>query len=232
MSSKKLKTKIKVKDLVSERSEKRTLDVSNEWQELFGIPEKFGSWIIWGRSFSGKTRFAVRLATHIAEIGERVAYLSLEEGDSKSIRRAFAAEYKPKSNIRLALWCNMDLEEVERELKKQRAPQVVIIDSVQYLGINYAGYKKLRQAFPRKLFIFISHANEQKEPAGATAVKIRYDASVKILVDGFVATAFSRYGGGEPMTIWAEGREKNVTKKGEYDGREDETTGEEYFEEI
>lgn len=232
MSSKKLKTKIKVKDLVSERNEKRTLDVSNEWKELFGVPEKFGSWIIWGRSFSGKTRFAVRLATHIAEIGERVAYLSLEEGDSKSIRRAFSAEYKPKSNMRLALWCNMELEEVEKELRKQRAPQVVIIDSVQYLGINYAGYKKLRQAFPKKLFIFISHANEQKEPAGATAVKIRYDASVKILVDGFVATAFSRYGGGKAMTIWEDGAKLNVTKKVEYNGKEDETTGEEYSEYI
>lgn len=222
MSSKKIKTKIKVKDLVSEKGEKRTLDVSNEWKELFGVPEKFGSWIIWGRSFSGKTRLAVRLATHIAEIGERVAYLSLEEGDSKSIRRAFSAEYKPKSNMRLALWCNMELEEVEKELRKQRAPQVVIIDSVQYLGINYAGYKKLRQAFPRKLFIFISHANEQKEPAGATAVKIRYDASVKILVDGFVATAFSRYGGGKAMTIWEDGAKLNVSHGSEEDSEDEE----------
>ena len=230
MSSKIIKKRYKPSDIRA-WSPRKVLGFTGEWEALAGNPEISGSWIIWGRSFSGKTSFAVRLAKYIASLGGKVAYLSLEEGLSLSLKRAFERENMESVNNKVELWQCVGLEEIEKLLARQRSADVVIIDSVQYLGINYAGYKKLRQAFPKKLFIFISHANEQKEPAGATAVKIRYDASVKILVDGFVATAFSRYGGGRAMTIWEEGAKLNVTKKGEYDEREDEA-GEEYCEEI
>ncbi|MEE0983311.1 MAG: hypothetical protein U0L38_04600, partial [Bacteroidales bacterium] len=79
----------------------------------------------------------------------------------------------------------------------------------------YAGYKALREEFKGKLFVFISHATEQKEPMGTTAVKVRYDAGVKIMVDGFIATGNSRYGGGKPMIIWEKGVMDNTAKKTE-----------------
>lgn len=193
----------------------RVLPFDGEWRELVGLPERSGAWIIWGRSFSGKTSFCLRLAKYFANLGERVAYLSLEEGASVSMQKAFGRECMDDVNGKLQLWCDMDAAELEAELAKQRSADVVVIDSLQYLGINHAGYKRLKEKFPNKLFIFVSYANEQKEPSGATAIKVRYDASVKILVDGFVAYAFSRYGGGKPLTIWEEGAKRNTTKKGE-----------------
>lgn len=205
----------------------RKLDVEGEWKDLLGEPERRGSWIVWGRSYSGKTSFCVKLARYIAEIGERVAYISLEEGSSVTMQRAFEREAAKNVNNRLSLWCDMDLEEIEAELDKQRSPQVVVIDSVQYLGINYAGYKRLRAKYPQKLFVFVSHATETKEPSGATASRIRYDASVKIMVEGFVAHAFSRYGGGEPMTIWEEGAELNTNKNQKENGKQEESSDEE-----
>ena len=198
------------------------LPLTGEWRDLVGTPELFGAWIIWGRSFSGKTSFCVRLAKEIAALGERVAYVSLEEGVSVTMQEAFARECMDSVNERIRLWYQIEPEELIEKLQRQRSARVVIIDSLQYLGINYAGYKQLRRLFPRKLFIFISHANEQKEPSGATAIKVRYDASVKIMVDGFVAYAFSRYGGGKPLTIWEEGAKKNTTKKGELYGSNEE----------
>lgn len=195
--------------------ELKKLPLSGEWRDLIGLPEMSGTWIIWGRSFSGKTSFCVRLAKEIAALGERVAYVSLEEGLSVTMQAAFRRENMDTVNDRLRMWYQIEPEELVEKLKRQRSARVVIIDSLQYLGINYAGYKRLRKLFPNKLFIFVSHANEQKEPSGATAIKVRYDASVKILVAGFVAYAFSRYGGGKPLTIWEEGAKRNTTKKGE-----------------
>lgn len=189
--------------------EHRVMPFAGEWERFMGQPEAVGSWLVWGRSFSGKTRLVMRIAKYIAELGYKVAYLSLEEGDSMSVKRAFAENCMESVNQRLALWVGMDIEDLKAELRKQRAPKVVVVDSVQYLGINYAGYKMLKREFPDRLFIFVSHANDKKDPDGHTATKIRYDAMVKILVDGFRAKAFSRYGGGEIMTVWEYGALQN-----------------------
>ena len=97
------------------------------------------------------------------------------------------------------------MEDIRRELRKQRSPKVVVIDSLQYLGVNYKGYKAMKEEFPNKLFILVSHANEKNQPKGSTAEQVRYDAMVKIQVSQFRAKANSRYGGGEVLTIWEEG---------------------------
>lgn len=191
------------------------LGLTDEWRDFAGKAERNGVWLIWGRSFSGKTAFCVRLAKHIASIGWRVVYLSLEDGAGESMRLAFKRECATTVSTRLSLWRDMRLEELIEELKKQRSPQVIIVDSLQYLGINQAGYKKLRSMFPNKLFIFISHANERKEPIGSCANFVRFDAGVKIVVDGFVAYANSRFGGGKPIVIWKEGAERNTIKNKE-----------------
>lgn len=70
--------------------------------------------------------------------------------------------------------------------------------------MDLAGYIALKKEFPNKLFIYISHA-DGKEPDGKLAKQIRYDSNVKIYVDGYIASCNSRYGGGEPYTIWEEG---------------------------
>lgn len=189
--------------------EPRVLPFEGEWERMMGRPEDHGTWLVWGRSFSGKTRWVMMLMKYLAEIGEKVAYVSLEEGDSESVRRAFAQNCMEAVNGRVSLWKGMDVEDLKAELRKQRSPKVVVIDSLQYLGINYQGYKQLKEEFAGKLLIFVSHANERKEPMGSTGVKIRYDAMVKVLVDGFRAKAFSRYGGGEIMTVWEYGALQN-----------------------
>lgn len=187
----------------------RKFGFEGQWLEFCGNPACKGVWIVWGRSFSGKTTFALRVAKYLADLGNKVAYLSLEQGVSSSMQEAFARECIDNVN----LWHSMDIKELKEEIVKQRSPKVVIVDSLQYLGINYAGYKDLKKLCKNKLLIFISHANEQLEPKGSTAVNIRYDADVKIIVEGFVASAESRFGGGMPITIWEKGRVRNTAKK-------------------
>ncbi len=170
------------------------------FRRLMGEPETSGCWIIWGKSFNGKSSFAIKLMGELADCGMKVLYMSLEEGLTMSLTKklSFLAGHK---NIRL-----MDRgsrEDLERELKKQRSANCVIVDSLQYLDMNKAGYNKLKEKFPNKLFIWISHATDKNQPKGLGDY-VRYDASVKIIVDGFVASANSRYGGGERFVVWEE----------------------------
>ena len=187
------------------RTDPQILPFTGVWERFLGCPEDRGTWLVWGQSYQGKTRLVLMLSKYMAELGRKVAVVSLEEGSGASIRRAFAEACMEAVNSRVSLWVEMDLEEIRSELRKRRAPKVVVIDSLQYLGINYNGYKALKREFPSTLFIFVSHANKKNQPKGATAEQIRFDAMVKIQVSQFRAKANSRYGGGEVLTIWEDG---------------------------
>lgn len=179
------------------------LPFEGEWLKFIGKPELGGSWLIWGDSGNGKTRFALMLLKYLAQWC-RGAYNSMEEGASKSMKRAFADVGMNEVKRRVILLDNEPIDDMKERLRMRRSPDVVVIDSVQYSGMTYRDYVALRTEFPRKLFILISHA-EGKNPEGRTAKRIRFDAFVKIRVEGYRAFALSRYGGGEPFTIWPEG---------------------------
>lgn len=174
------------------------------WEESFGHPEPAGAWIIWGASGNGKTSFALKLATYLSRYG-RVAYNSLEEGIGKSLQVAIRRvdAYSAKGLIIIS----EDMEILRKRLNKHKSPQMIIIDSFQYTGLSKSEYKQLKQDYPNKLFIFISHA-EGAQPEGRAAKFVRYDADVKIHVEGYKAFVVSRFGGGKPYTIWREGAEK------------------------
>ena len=182
-----------------------TLKFDGEWLSCIGNPEITGSWIIWGNSSNGKTRFALQLAKYLSR-HVRVAYNSLEEGLSVSLQNAIL-------DIGFDDECNVmfldkeSLEDMRSRLSKRRSAQVVIVDSLQYTGLKYREYIELKDSFRNKLFIFISHA-DGKEPKGEVARSVKYDAFVKILVEGFKAFPQSRFGGGAPYLIWDKGAEK------------------------
>ena len=50
------------------------------------------------------------------------------------------------------------MEQLEERLRRRGSPGIVIIDSFQYSGLNYKTYKEFKERHPKKLFIFISHA--------------------------------------------------------------------------
>jgi hypothetical protein len=86
------------------------------------------------------------------------------------------------------------IADIEERLTRRKSPSVVIIDSIQYTGLNKLSAKELVDRHPSKLFIFTSHASG-KFPDGRTANAIRYHANVKIRIEGFRAFVQSRYGG-------------------------------------
>lgn len=189
-----------------------TVEFAGEWLASFGRPELRGTWIIWGGSGSGKTTFTLMLCKYLANFG-RVAYNSLEQGLSLSLQKAWERVGMGEAGNSVILLNKEELPELRARLNKRKSPEIIIIDSVQYLdGFNWDSFKKLKREYPDKLFIFISQADrEGKDPDGKLAGKIRYDAEIKIKVEGFKAFVTTRYEdaergeGGADFIIWEQG---------------------------
>lgn len=182
------------------------LDFEKEWLAAFGRIEMASRILVWGGSGQGKSRFVLQLAKHLTRFG-RIAYNSLEMGDSLALGEALDSERIDKNIIILN---RETIDQVTDRMKRRKSPEVLIVDSLQYFrdkdgnGMNYKRYIKFSSDLADKMLIFVSHA-DHKEPAGRVAKSVRYDVDIKIFVQGFKAFVTSRYGGGEPITIWKEG---------------------------
>lgn len=185
----------------------KTFAFDGEWEQAFNQPESKGVWIVWGNSGSGKSGFAMQLSKYMTKFG-RVLYNSLEEGNCKSMQDKLdlykMGEVNTKFNV-----VSYDLETLEKHLESSRSPKIIIIDSLQYLELNYKKYKDFKEKYKNKTIIFISHA-EGKYPEGRLAKKVMYDAYIKIQVEGYRALSKGREIGpnGGIYTVWQEGAQK------------------------
>jgi len=92
-------------------------------------------------------------------------------------------------------------------LERRKSPDIIVIDSLQYSGLNKDTAKELTKQFPQKLFIFISHA-EGQNPSGRTAKAVRFDANLKLRIEGYkIPEPISRFKEGKckEFVIWDEG---------------------------
>lgn len=189
-----------------------TADFDGPFLASFGRPELRGVWLIWGDSGSGKTTFTLQLCKYLAGF-RRVAYDSLEQGLSLSLQKAWERVGMAEAGSNIILLNKEDLPELRARLRKRKSPEIIVIDSLQYLDKFYMKqFKDLKAEFPDKLFVFISQADKAgKDPDGYIAKKIRYDADIKIKVEGFKAFVTTRYedrdkgDGGEDFIIWEQG---------------------------
>ncbi|KGO89765.1 DNA repair protein RadA family protein [Flavobacterium suncheonense] len=200
---KKIKRAVSVAELKSKKF--KTIPLSHEFKKLIGTPEDNGVWIVWGNSGHGKSRFLMLLAKELARHG-KVIYDTLEEGARLSMQKNVldTGMDQDENIMKNFLILNREpIEELKVRLRRKKHPRFVFIDSFQYTGLTKRQYIELKEEFTDVLFIINSHA-EGKEPLGNIAKFVRYDADVKIRVEGFKAFPGSRFGGGEPLTIWEE----------------------------
>lgn len=179
-----------------------TLEVDGEWSAAIGQPELTGSWMIYGAPKNGKTTFAMMLAKYLSKF-VRVAYDSVEEGLSRSVQMAMERVGMKEVSGRVVLLDKEPIAELVKRLHRQKSPDVVVIDSVQFLDPSFSEYKKLKTAFPDKLFVYVSHVSG-RQPEGQVAKRIWRDANVYFRIEGYRAFPVSRYGGGGTIDIWAE----------------------------
>ena len=185
-------------------------EFTGAWQASIGRPARSGVGIVWGASGNGKSSFVMQLARYLCTFG-RVIYDSLEEGTGLSFQMSLKRHRMDEVRKRLIILDREPMEQLEERLQRRGSPGVVIIDSCQYSGLSSPDYKAFKERHPKKLFIFISHA-EGMHPAGRTARKVEYDADVKIMVSCFKAWCKSRFmeHPGEPYVIWEEGAAKTL----------------------
>jgi len=168
-----------------------TFPFGGDWLAAFGAPERRGVWFIWGDSGNGKTTFAMQLAKELCKYG-RVAYNSLEEGASLTMRNTMLRCGMMDVNRRFLLLDAEPMEQLNIRLHRQKSPDIVFIDSFQYTQMNYKQYIEFKEANRNKLLIFISHA-DGKQPNGRAAKSVMYDATLKIRVEGFRAFSKGRF---------------------------------------
>lgn len=183
-------------------------DFKDAWYESFGKPERKSVWFIGAEVGSGKTTFVSMVAKYMSQFGI-VDYDSIEEGKSKSIRKAFARAGLKPGDRRVRLLDKLDMIALEKRLDKHKSASIVIIDTIQHSDLTKSTYLRLKAKYEgKKTFIFISHL-DGKKPEGSVAKFIYQDAGVKINIEGFVAFVKSRYVDGisKPFTIYEKGAE-------------------------
>lgn len=194
-----------------ERSKFTEFDWDGEWFDFFGDIGFEGVMLVWGESGNGKTTFALKLCKYLASKGKKSIYDSLEQGRSKSMQKQIKLAGLTSANTRKGMFNLLDKESIDElkiRLRKKHSADFIVIDSLQYSGMNYKAYQELKDEFAgRKLIMLISHA-EGRRPAGRVATSIRYDADIKIQCEGYRASCLSRLGGGKPYTIWHEAAAK------------------------
>ena len=197
--------------------------LAKKYKELPNLPEKitnsFGEltqqilMIIYGASGNGKSRLVMEMIKPLMEHGN-VLYWGLEEGHRKTMQKNAKETLNPDDHSGKIIFFDhtLTLEGLREILKKKKSPWLVVMDSLQYARMTIEEYKRLKEDFPNKGFIFISH-NSGKKPMGKLAVDIEFDVDIKVRVEGYIAFVKSRYGGNKPYVIWEEGARKYWGKK-------------------
>ena len=191
-----------VKEVLNKK--RQTFPFEREWADAFALPERTGVWFIWGRSGNGKTSFVMQLIAELCKY-DRVAFDSMEEGDSLSMRQKLVRAGLSKVGSRFHLLNAEPISDLRERLARRKSYNIIVIDSFQYTQMSYRDYIQFKEQFKDKLIIFISHAKGSL-PRGSAAEGVMYDATLKIWVEGFKAFSKGRFIGptGE-FTIWDEG---------------------------
>lgn len=178
------------------------MDFTGAYKDLIGTPECAGSWLIYGSSGNGKTTFAMQLMKYLCDF-KKCSYITIEEKQKLSFQRAIESANLLSVSSKVKIWVDYTVQDLELELAKPKSPEIIFVDSIQYLRktstsfqeISKFEYKELIDKYPKKLFVFISHA-KKGEPKGSLAEAAYYFSDVCIKVSDFTAIPMkSRYGG-------------------------------------
>jgi GTPase SAR1 family protein len=197
---------LSVNDLLNKKY--KFFEFDEEWFDAFDCPERTGVWFVWGNSGTGKTTFVLQLIKYLATFG-KVAYNSLEEGSAHTIRKSFENVGMVDVAKKVIIIPGESIDEIDERLSKPKSADVMVIDSIQYAGLTYDRYKRLKEKHRSKLIVLVSHA-DGKMPEGRSSKKIMYDATLKIWCEGYRAISKGRYIGpnGGTFTIWEDGSAK------------------------
>ena len=187
----------------------KTFDFAGEWLDAFGKPQATGVWLVYGGSGSGKTTFVMMLIKYLAAFG-RVLFVSYEEGLSSASLKVTIDRLGLMERQNEVLVTIDSVEELDERLRKQRSPDIVVIDSLELSEFNTVRQIKMfADKYPQKLFIYIGQADGDK-PRSELGKAVLFLANQKIYVEGYRAFTRGRSQGEKDafITIWAERGDK------------------------
>lgn len=183
---------------------RQSITLTGEWGNCIGTMDRHGVVFIWGNSGNGKTSAVISLCKELSEYG-KILFVSLEEGFSLSFQNSLKRFDMESCGSKFQVIDKATPEELIQRLTKPRSPEFVVIDSYQYLGMSYKQYIEFKSKLQNKLLIFLSHA-DGKQPSGRAAKAVKYDAMLKIWVEGYVAHSNGRFiGPTGKAVIWEQG---------------------------
>ena len=162
---------------VTELSKKQfqCLEFDGDWKEMFGNPEVNFRLMFYGPPKSGKSTMVLKFSNYLAEKFGKVLYNSHEEGHSETLKkRIIDNQITSKS---LFIGHLIPFEEMLAIIKPRRY-RFIIIDSVNYMNMNYHQYQLLIKTYPTKGFIFIAQVNGKGAVKGGTDIKHAVDGTV------------------------------------------------------
>lgn len=176
-----------------------TFNFQGIWREVFGTPTTTGIWLIYGKEKNGKTWGTLLLADYLTNFG-KVLYISAEEGVDMEFQQACKrAKINPKNkNFQFIEY--EPIEDLYTRLKRRNAPRIVIIDNLTIYNeeLKSNGIKKLKQDFPKVLFICVAH-EERNKPYTAAAQMASKLAKILIRAVGLTLIIGGRTSGKKIM---------------------------------
>lgn len=174
----------------------KTFKLEGLWAGVMGEPTRNGIWIIYGNDKNGKTSFALRIANLLSQF-EKVLYISAEEGTDKEFQNAAKRAGIAVNNKQINVAEYLTVEEIKDKIRHKKGANVVIIDNTTIYAEDFKGgvLKDLKNEFPNKLFIYLSH-EDAGEPSNALGKLAKRLAKIIIHVQGLTADISGRCPGG------------------------------------
>lgn len=191
------KRTLTVKNIYDKKHE--TFKLSGVWKDVFGTPEKKGTWLIWGSEKNGKTWFALLLANYLSK-QSRTLYISAEEGFEKAFVESCQRAKIEVDNKNLRFLEYISIKELDARLDKRRSANIIFIDNITIYAdeLKNGVFRDLVKKFKKKLFVFIAH-EDRGEPYTATAKLAKRLAKVIVYVKGLACMVSGRVPGGTLM---------------------------------
>lgn len=190
-----------INDILSKKYD--TLEFEGKWEKAVGTPEKAAMWFIMAPPKSGKTTFTMMLCKYLTKF-LRIAYNFIEEGTKMTTQNVLKRLNMNEVSGKMIVINKEPFDELVVRLQKHKSPSCIVIDSIQFMGLTFKQYQYLKDTFPSKTFVFVSHM-KGNQPDGNSAVRIWRDADIIFSIEGFRAFPTSRFGGeAKPIDVGAE----------------------------
>ncbi|REH00294.1 hypothetical protein [Flavobacterium aquicola] len=177
-------------------------ELEGEWLDSFGQIEKNFKMSVTGESGGGKTELVVKLIKELClKFKTKADYFSYEQGHSKSLQSAIQRNNMEDVKGKVMFITGGTFDELLTRLKRRASAKIVIIDSQDYSELSTKQYKELIKIFPKKSFIVVSWAKNEK-PKNQAARDIEYMSCIKVFVKDYKAYPRSRFGGNKTFVIW------------------------------